>query len=50
MVDIVTSLQDAQSGFQSWQGQEIFLYSRTSSAAQGPTQPPTQRVPGLFPG
>jgi hypothetical protein len=26
-----------------------FLYSTVSTGAQGPTQPPIQRVPGIFP-
>jgi hypothetical protein len=44
-------LQDGRQGFDSRQGQEIFLYSTASRPALGPTQPPIQWVPGeLSPG
>jgi hypothetical protein len=33
-------------GFDSWKGQEIFLFSITSIPALGSTQPPVQWVPG----
>jgi hypothetical protein len=35
-------------GFDSPQGQGIFLYSTASRPALGPTQPPTQCVPGAL--
>jgi hypothetical protein len=34
-----------ESGFDFWQGQEIFLFSTASRLAMGLTQPPIQRVP-----
>jgi hypothetical protein len=44
-------LQAGWPGFNSRQGQEIFLYSTASRLALGPTQLPNQWVPGaLFPG
>jgi hypothetical protein len=36
-------------GFESWQKRNIFLFCKTSVLALGPTQPPTQWVPVLFP-
>jgi hypothetical protein len=33
-------------GFDSWWGLGIFLFTTVSRTALGPTQPPTQRVPG----
>jgi hypothetical protein len=34
-----------RSGFDSWKGYEIFLYSTASRPPLGPTQPPVQWVP-----
>jgi hypothetical protein len=42
-------LRAGRPGFDSRQGQEIFLYSTASRQVLGSTQPPTQWVPGLFP-
>jgi hypothetical protein len=39
-------LQAERSGFDSRQGEEIFLFSTASRPALGPTQPPIQWVPG----
>jgi hypothetical protein len=36
------------SGFNSWQGQEIFLYSTISRLSLELTQPPSQWVPGIL--
>jgi hypothetical protein len=49
LVGIVTRLLAGQ--LESWgsnpsKGQEIFLFSITSRLTLGPTQPPTQLVPG----
>jgi hypothetical protein len=35
-------------GFYSQQGQEIFLFVRTSKMALGPTKPPIQCIPGAL--
>jgi hypothetical protein len=35
-------------GFEFRQGQEIFVFSKTSRPSLGPTQPPIQWVPGFF--
>jgi hypothetical protein len=35
-------------GFDSWQGQEIFLYSTSSGPALGPIQPPIQWANGTI--
>jgi hypothetical protein len=40
--------QAGQLGFDSQQGQEIFLFSVMSGPALGTTQPPIQWVPRLF--
>jgi hypothetical protein len=37
-----------ESEFNSWQGQEIFLFFITSTPAVGPTQPPIQWVLEAF--
>ena len=36
-------------GFQFRQGQEVFLFSKASRPAMGPTQTPVQWIPGVFP-
>jgi len=36
-------------GFESWQGEDIHLFFKTSRLDLGPNQPPTQRVPWFFP-
>ena len=36
--------------FESWQGQEIFLFCKSSALALGSKQPPIQWVPRFFPG
>jgi hypothetical protein len=42
---------DGRPGFNSRQGQEIFMYSTVSRPALGPMQPPVQCIPGtLSPG
>jgi hypothetical protein len=33
-----------------WQGQEIFLFSKTLGPVLWPTQPPIHLIPGFFPG
>jgi hypothetical protein len=43
---IVIRLRAGQPGFDSWQGQEIFLYATVSRLALGPTQPSIQWVSG----
>jgi hypothetical protein len=40
-------LQAGELGFDSQQGQEIFLYFTVSRPALRPTQPPVQWVPGV---
>jgi hypothetical protein len=35
-------------GFDSWQGQEIFIFSTTARPALGSTQPPLQCLPGAL--
>ena len=35
-------------GFDSWQGQEISLFSKMPRLSLGPTQPPIQQVPRIF--
>jgi hypothetical protein len=37
-------LQDGRPSFNSWQEQDIFLFSTASRPAMGPTQPPIRRV------
>ena len=35
----VIRLESGRSGFECWQGQDLFLSSRTSKSTLGPTQP-----------
>jgi len=35
-------------GFNSWQGQDILLFSKMSRTGLGPSQPPIQLVPGVL--
>jgi hypothetical protein len=42
---VVTRLRDRRLGFDSRQGQGIFLFAAASRRALGPTQPPMQLVP-----
>jgi hypothetical protein len=46
--DIVTAMGLDNPGYESWQGQEIFLFSKLSRLALGPTQPSVYLVPGFF--
>jgi hypothetical protein len=36
-------------GFESWEGQQVFFFFKTSKPALGTTQPPTEWTPGSFP-
>jgi hypothetical protein len=45
---IATRLRAGQPGFNSQQGQEIFLFSVVSRPTLGPIQPPIQWVPGVL--
>jgi hypothetical protein len=45
---IVTGLQARLPGFDSQQGQEIFLFSIVSTPSMGSTQPPFQWIPGAW--
>ena len=45
-VGVVTSDRLDSSGIEPWLGQD---FPRSSRLALGPTQPPVQWVPGLFP-
>jgi hypothetical protein len=47
---IVTKLRAGRSGVRMSVRAEIFLFSKTSRPAFGPTQPPIQWVPGAFSG
>jgi hypothetical protein len=47
-VGIASSLWAEQQGFDSWQGQKIFLFFVASGLALGPTQSPIQWVPGAL--
>ena len=47
---IVTRLWLSNLWFRSWQGEEIFLFSKMSSLVTGPRQPPIQWVLVFFPG
>jgi hypothetical protein len=47
-VTIVTLLRAGQSGFDSWQGLGIFLFTTMSISALGPTQSPIQWVLGAL--
>ena len=49
-VGIATCYRMDSPGFESQQGQEIFLFHRWFSPAMGPTQPPNQWVAGFIPG
>jgi hypothetical protein len=45
-VSMTTWLHVGRPKFDSWQGQELFLFPTSSRLALGPTQPPIQRVSG----
>jgi hypothetical protein len=47
-IHTATRLRAVRSEFESRQGLGIFLLSTASRLALGPTQPPTQRVPGAL--
>jgi hypothetical protein len=49
-VDITTTYGPDGPGFESRQGQQIFLFSKTFRPALGPTQPPIKWIPGFFAG
>jgi hypothetical protein len=36
------------SGFDSWHGKTVFLFSKACRSSRGPREPPTQRIPGGF--
>ena len=36
------------SGFDSWQGKTVLRFSKSCRSSRGPTEPPTQRIPGGF--
>jgi hypothetical protein len=44
----VTRLRGGRPGFDSWQGQGIFLFATASKLDLGPTQPPIQWVAGIL--
>lgn len=50
IVRLVTNLRDGGSGVRIPVGANIYLSSKTSRLAMGPTQPPTQWVQGFCPG
>jgi hypothetical protein len=47
-VNIVTRLRAGQPGFDSRQGQDIFLLATASGPTLGPTQPPIERVSAVL--
>jgi hypothetical protein len=47
-LSIMTRLRGGRPGFNSWQGQEIRLFSIASRPALGPTQTPIQWAPGVL--
>ena len=47
IVSIARRLWSARSGVQIWAGERVFFISKMLRPALGPTQPPTQWVPGF---
>ena len=47
---VVTGLRAERSGVRITVGTKVLLFLKTSRPAVGPTHPPVQCVPGLFPG
>ena len=47
-VGTVAGLHAVRSGFDSWEGQEIFFFSKTSLSVLGPTQLSVQSTPRVI--